>query len=66
MVSVKAVDENDFLKNLEKTKIAFCCLGKVAAKNITIDNESWGNIADWKSKYDNAIGNAMKSKIIVE
>ncbi|MEP6711547.1 MAG: phosphoribosylformylglycinamidine synthase subunit PurL [Ferruginibacter sp.] len=66
VVSVKEGDENDFISVLEKTGIAFSSLGKVTAKNISIANENWGNISDWKNKYDNAIGNAMKANTSIE
>ena len=26
-----------------------------------MDDENWGNISDWKEKYDNAIGNYFKN-----
>ena len=45
-----------FLKN---TNTAFEKLGTVTAGDITIDEENWGSIIDWKEKYDNAIGNLL-------
>jgi hypothetical protein len=31
----------------------------VTAGNININDENWGNISEWKDKYDNAIGNLL-------
>jgi len=46
--------------NVEKFKsvlggFAATQIGTVTSGNITIDGESWGNIGDWKTKYDTAI-----------
>jgi phosphoribosylformylglycinamidine synthase len=39
--------------------VAFTFLGNVTTGEIKINNEGWGNISDWKNKYDNAIGNLL-------
>ncbi|MEO9071025.1 MAG: AIR synthase-related protein, partial [Ginsengibacter sp.] len=57
VVTIKADKVNEFEKEL---KIPFEKLGVVTSGEINIDNESWGNILDWKDKYDNAIGDFMK------
>jgi phosphoribosylformylglycinamidine synthase len=36
-------------------------LGSVTAGSVKVNGESWGNIAEWKDKYDNAIGNLLKA-----
>ncbi|KAA9039166.1 phosphoribosylformylglycinamidine synthase subunit PurL [Ginsengibacter hankyongi] len=41
--------------------IPFEKLGKVTAGEIIINKDSWGNITEWREKYDNAIGNYFKS-----
>jgi phosphoribosylformylglycinamidine synthase subunit PurL len=43
--------------------IPFEKLGTVTEESILIDQENWGNIADWKLKYNEAIGNYLKSEI---
>jgi len=43
--------------------IPFEKLGTVTAGEINVDDESWGNISEWKKKYDNAIGNYFKSDL---
>ena len=34
-------------------------LGKVTPDNIYINGENWGNIREWKNKYENAIANLL-------
>jgi len=43
--------------------IPFEKLGTVTAGEINIDGDGWGNIREWKKKYDNAIGNYLKSDL---
>ncbi|HUZ57543.1 MAG TPA: phosphoribosylformylglycinamidine synthase subunit PurL [Hanamia sp.] len=57
VVTVKSDKINEFENGL---KIPFEKLGTVTSCEIIVDSESWGNISDWKDKYDNAIGNFMK------
>ncbi|MBC7588245.1 MAG: phosphoribosylformylglycinamidine synthase subunit PurL, partial [Chitinophagaceae bacterium] len=40
---------------IETAEISCTELGKVTAGKIKVNGESWGNIEDWKLKYDNAI-----------
>ena len=56
-VSANAVAAMDAF--LADVKIAFEKLGTVTTAAISIDGENWGTIADWKNKYDNAIGNLL-------
>ncbi|HEY5369171.1 MAG TPA: phosphoribosylformylglycinamidine synthase subunit PurL [Hanamia sp.] len=58
VVSVSEEQVNEFEKSL---KIPFEKLGAVTSEEIKIEIESWGSIADWKDKYDNAIGNFLKT-----
>ncbi|MEO6893991.1 MAG: phosphoribosylformylglycinamidine synthase subunit PurL [Ginsengibacter sp.] len=57
IVTVSAGKINEFESSLN---IPFEKLGKVTTAEIIIDEESWGNIIDWKKKYDNTIGDYMK------
>ena len=59
VVTVDADKVNEFEGLL---KVPFEKLGTVTSGNIKVDNEDWGNIAGWKNKYDNAIGNYLNSK----
>ncbi len=44
---------------LAAINIPFEKLGTVTNGSISIDENNWGNIIDWKEKYDNAIGNLL-------
>ena len=58
VVTVSAHKINQFESSI---KIPFEKLGTVTAGEIVIDNETWGNISDWKNKYNNAIGDYLKT-----
>jgi phosphoribosylformylglycinamidine synthase len=53
VVTVQAEKIHEFEQQL---KIPFEKLGIVTSGEITVDKESWGNISEWKDRYDNAIG----------
>ena len=53
VVTVQAEKAHKFEQQL---KIPFQKLGVVTSGEIIIDKESWGNISEWKDRYDNAIG----------
>ncbi|MGN6267567.1 MAG: phosphoribosylformylglycinamidine synthase subunit PurL [Ginsengibacter sp.] len=57
VVTVNPGTVEAFEKSLD---IAFEKLGTVTAAKIKIDGESWGNIRDWKNKYNEVIRNFMK------
>lgn len=60
VVSVAKEKRQDFVLMLEKLNhVGFTFLGNVTEGAITINNESWGSITEWKNKYDNAIGNLL-------
>lgn len=59
VVTVSREKISEFEKSL---KIPFEKLGTVNSEDIIIDDENWGSILKWKEKYDNAIGNLLKSK----
>jgi len=58
VVTVRPDNVEAFEKSL---KIPFEKLGTVTSGEIKIDNESWGAISDWKDRYDNAIGDFLKT-----
>ncbi len=58
VVSVNPSDSIEFEKLLD---ISFEKIGVVSSDNIIIEDEGWGNIREWREKYDNAIGNYFKS-----
>lgn len=57
VVSVKKEKIEEFEKSLN---IPFKKIGEVTSGNILVNKEDWGNISEWKKKYDEAIGNYMK------
>ncbi|MGC4104518.1 phosphoribosylformylglycinamidine synthase subunit PurL [Ferruginibacter sp.] len=59
VVSVSKENRNDFNMLLEKMEITVTYLGTVTGGGISIDGEDWGNVCEWKEKYDNAIGNLL-------
>ncbi|UAY51381.1 phosphoribosylformylglycinamidine synthase subunit PurL [Ferruginibacter albus] len=59
VVSVKKEDIAKIESFLKGKNIAFEKLGTVTSGEIIIDDTNWGNIAEWKDKYDNAIGNLL-------
>jgi phosphoribosylformylglycinamidine synthase len=51
------------LLEAEMKEIPYLKLGTVnATKEINIDNDAWGYIADWRNAYENAIGDMMKQQ----
>jgi len=53
VVTVSADKINEFEKAID---IPFEKLGTVTSGEIFMDHQGWGNISEWKNKYDNAIG----------
>jgi phosphoribosylformylglycinamidine synthase II len=59
VVAIAKENRNDFNMLLEKMEMTVTYLGTVTGGAINIDGEDWGNVNDWKEKYDNAIGNLL-------
>ena len=59
VVSVSKENRNDFNMLLEKMEMTVTYLGTVTAGKIKLNGEDWGNISEWKEKYDNAIANLL-------
>ena len=61
VMSICKAKRNDFIKLLEKLEPLECTyLGTVSNGSISINMEDWGNVSDWKEKYDMAIEKMMK------
>lgn len=56
VVSVDSDHENEFIDLMMLNGVEFDLLGHVTKGSIRIDDEDWGDVAEWKPKYDNAIG----------
>jgi phosphoribosylformylglycinamidine synthase subunit PurL len=59
VVSIKEKQLPELKAALAATNIPFEKLGTVSAGSISIDNADWGNICNWKEKYDNAISKLL-------
>ena len=47
---------------MKKMNIPFEKLGKVTSGNLIVNHQNWGNITEWKLKYENAITNLLAGK----
>ena len=63
VVSIPAENEVAFKTAIHLLEVPFERLGTVTEKNILVDGDDWGNIVDWKAKYDNAIGDLLAKEI---
>lgn len=59
VVSVKPENQAEFVELMATLEAEFSLLGEVTKSEIVIDDNNWGNIADWKADYDSAISKFM-------
>lgn len=60
VVTVKAGKENDFIDMLNISNVPCCAVGSVRADGVIIvDEEVFGKVSDFKTVYDNAIGDVL-------
>ena len=60
VVTVKAGKENDFIDMLNISNVPCCEVGSVRADGvIMVDEEVFGKVSDFKTVYDNAIGDVL-------
>ncbi|MCC6287745.1 MAG: phosphoribosylformylglycinamidine synthase subunit PurL [Chitinophagaceae bacterium] len=59
-VSVSAADIAAFEKIVKDSGVPFIKVGEVTDGEVIVDGASWGDIADWKEKYDTAIEKYMQ------
>lgn len=60
VVSVKKEDEDRFIEHMMETGVEFAYLGDVTGKEMIIDEESYGSVAEAKQVFDNALGELLK------
>ncbi len=60
VVTVKPGKEDAFIESILESEAEFVKLGEVTEREMIIDEESFGNIAEAKEIYSNAIGNLMQ------
>ncbi len=61
IVSVTKANEDRFIELMMAAEVGFTYLGDVTGKEIIIDDESFGTVADAKKMFDNALGNLMNN-----
>ncbi len=60
VVTIKAGKENDFIDMLNISNVPCCAVGSVRADGvIMVDEEVFGKVSDFKTIYDNAIGDVL-------
>jgi phosphoribosylformylglycinamidine synthase subunit PurL len=59
VVSVKEKQLHDLKNTLAAMNIPFEKIGIVSAGSISVDGADWGDICNWKEKYDNAISKLL-------
>jgi phosphoribosylformylglycinamidine synthase len=60
IVSVKKSDEDKFIDIMMESNAEFAYLGDVTGKDMVIDEESFGSVAEAKATFDSALGNILK------
>ena len=60
IVSVKKTDEDKFIDLMMASRAEFEYLGDVTGKEMIIDEESFGTVAEAKALFDNALGDLLK------
>jgi phosphoribosylformylglycinamidine synthase len=63
VVTVSKGSEPALLDKLSKQNVPFAALGTVTGKEVVVNNENWGSVMSWKSRYDDAITNLL-SKVV--
>jgi phosphoribosylformylglycinamidine synthase len=59
-VSVRPEDEERFLDIMMRNGVEFDLLGHVTKGAVRVDDEEWGNVADYRELYDNALNFSSK------
>lgn len=60
VISIKPSDKTAFENYVDNANFEY--LGEVSSGAITLENEAWGMISEWKQIYDTAIENYLKNK----
>jgi phosphoribosylformylglycinamidine synthase len=61
IVSVSPQKEDLFISTIMKSNSEFSMLGEVKGTQVIIDDEKWGHINEWKTKYDNALESILNN-----
>ncbi len=60
IVSVKKEDEDKFIDLMMESRAEFQYMGDVTGKELIIDDESFGTVAEAKAVFDNTLGDLLK------
>jgi phosphoribosylformylglycinamidine synthase len=60
IVSVREVKEDRFLDILRKSNIPFTLIGHVSKGEIRVDDQSFGDVAEYKEIYNTALAAKLK------
>ena len=60
VVSVRECNEGKFLDLLNTTNIPFALMGHVTRGDIRIDDQSFGDVAEYKEIYNNTLEEKLK------
>jgi len=62
VVSVTEARKPAFIEWMDNSGVQFSELGRIIPNEIIVSGENWGEIEEWKEKYDNAIGNYLNKE----
>jgi phosphoribosylformylglycinamidine synthase II len=60
IVTVDTAHEDELVNYLNGNNVPFSTLGQVQGERLEIDGQDFGPIADWRSLYDNRLGEMME------
>ena len=63
VISVSPAHAENLSRTLKETGVTCSKIGEVTSGTVKIDNEDWGNISEWKNKYDTAISEIMQKTV---
>ncbi len=63
VVSVNEKMKDDFEKLVSQSTVPVTKIGHVSEGRVEANGQSWGNITEWKSVYDNAIAALLKGEV---
>ncbi|MGL6267874.1 MAG: AIR synthase related protein, partial [Chitinophagaceae bacterium] len=61
VVSVAKDDVKQLEEHLQNSGLPFICIGEVTSGELLVDGKGWGNIADWRQRYDTVIEKYMNA-----
>ena len=59
VVSVREIEEDKFIDLMNESNVSFSLLGHVTKGDIRVDEHSYGDVAEFKNIYDNALADKL-------